>query len=406
MKGYVTQKKSNKLYYPVIYRGQDNITKKKDYKWGSGYIKKKDAETALAKMVVNYSDNGKPVSEDESLKYIYEQWLELVVPEIYHSLQSVATAKGYVTKHVLPYFEKVSIDEIGTQDIQKFLFKLRIDKTFIESEKKVRKKALPSTATKRKIFSILNSIFDSAKNWGYILKNPCEGIELKSPETPIMEVWTPEDTYYFLGLDEVRYGIYYLPFLLLATTGMRRSEVCGLRWNDYDGSTLFLQHGLDTSLNETDLKTKASHRRIQLMGSVVTIMEEQKAIQSRISSTLGLPPRINGYIITDEKNDVINPYNLTKIFRKIIHDNNLKNNHILPVIRLHDLRHGFATTLLYNDTNIKVVSEMLGHAKTSTTQNIYQAAATRTMQSQAVEKLEDILFKKGQEKRQEKEERA
>ncbi len=406
MKGYVTQKKSNKLYYPVIYRGQDNITKKKDYKWGSGYIKKKDAETALAKMVVNYSDNGKPVSEDESLKYIYEQWLELVVPEIYHSLQSVSTTKGYVNKHILPYFEKVSIDEIGTQDIQKFLFKLRIDKTFIENEKKVRKKALPSIATKRKIFSILNSIFDSAKNWGYILKNPCEGIELKSPETPIMEVWTPEDTYYFLGLDEVRYSIYYLPFLLLATTGMRRSEVCGLRWNDYDGSTLFLQHGLDTSLNETDLKTKASHRRIQLMGSVITIMEEQKTIQSRISSTLGLPPRINGYIITDEKNDVINPYNLTKIFRKIIHDNNLKNNHILPVIRLHDLRHGFATTLLYNDTNIKVVSEMLGHAKTSTTQNIYQAAATRTMQSQAVEKLEDILFKKGQEKRQENEIRA
>ncbi len=45
---------------------------------------------------------------------------------------------------------------------------------------------------------------------------------------------------------------------------------------------------------------------------------------------------------------------------------------------------------------------MLGHAKTSTTQNIYQAAATRTMQSQAVEKLEYILFKK----RQEKEKRA
>lgn len=406
MKGYVTQKKSNKLYYPVIYRGQDNITKKKDYKWGPGYAKKKDAETALAKMVVNYSDNGKPVSEDESLKYIYEQWLELVVPEIYHSPQSVATAKGYVTKHVLPYFEKVSIDEIGTQDIQKFLFKLRIDKTSNENGKKIRKKVLPSTATKRKIFSILNSIFSSAKSWGYVFKNPCDGIELKSPDTPDMEVWTPEDTYYFLGLNEVRYGIYYLAFLLLATTGMRRSEVCGLRWNDYNGSTLYLQRGLDTSLNETNLKTKASHRRIEIMGSVISVLEEQKAKQARISATLGLPPQINSYIITDEKNDVINPYTLTKVFRKIIRDNNAKGKHMLPVIRLHDLRHGFATTLLYNDTNIKVVSEMLGHAKTSTTQNIYQAAATRTMQSQAVEKLENILFKKGQEKRQENEKRA
>lgn len=62
--------------------------------------------------------------------------------------------------------------------------------------------------------------------------------------------------------------------------------------------------------------------------------------------------------------------------------------------------------LLYNDTNVKIVSEMLGHAKTSTTQNIYQAATTKTMQIQAIEKLEDIIFRKGQEKRQENEARA
>lgn len=50
--------------------------------------------------------------------------------------------------------------------------------------------------------------------------------------------------------------------------------------------------------------------------------------------------------------------------------------------------------MLYNDVNIKIVSGRLGHAKTSTTQNIYQSAATKTMQSQAVEKLDDIILKK------------
>ena len=406
MRGYVTQKKNNKLYYPVIYRGQDKITKKKDYKWGSGYIKKKDAEKELAKMVIQYSDYGKPISEDESLRYIYEQWLELVVPEIYHSEQSVATAKGYVTKHILPYFEKVSIDEITTQDIQKFFFKLRIEKTFNENGKKEKKKVMPSTATKRKIFSILNSIFKSAKNWGYIISNPCDNIELKSPETPDMDVWSPEDTLYFLNLKQVKNSIFFLPFLLLSTTGMRRSEVCGLRWNDFDGSSLYLQRGLDTKLNETDLKTKSSHRRIILMGSVIDALNEQKDKQNKISNAFKLPPQINGYVITDEKNDVINPHRITKAFNKFILENNKIGERKLSKIRLHDLRHGFATMMLYNDVNIKIVSEMLGHAKTSTTQNIYQSAATKTMQSQAVEKLEDIIFKKGQEKRQEKEKMA
>lgn len=92
------------------------------------------------------------------------------------------------------------------------------------------------------------------------------------------------------------------------------SEVCGLRWNDFDGLTLYLQRGLDTHLNETDLKTKSSHRRILLMTSVVLALEEQKTKQDRITSSLSLTPQINGYIITDDKNDVINPYSLTKVF--------------------------------------------------------------------------------------------
>lgn len=405
MKGYVTQKKSNNLYYPVIYRGQDKVTKKKDYKWGSGYVKKKDAETELARMVVKYSDNGKPINEDESLKYIYEQWLELVVPEIYKSTQSVATAKGYVTKHILPYFEKVSIEEINKQDIQKFLFKIRIDKTVIENGKKIRSQVPPATATKRKIYSILNSIMESAKDWGYILNNPCQGIKLKSPESTKMEIWTSDQTLYFLNLKEVKSSIYYLAFLILSTTGMRRGEVCGLRWNDFNGKTLYLCNGLDTKLNETNLKTSSSHRRIELMSTVILAIEEQKISQARIVKELGLIPQINGYIITDSMNDVINPHKLTKEFKKFIRFNNANNEYLLPEIRLHDLRHGFATMMLYSDVNIKIVSEMLGHARTSTTQNIYQASATRTMQSDAISNLENMIFKKGQEKRQEKEER-
>jgi integrase len=90
-----------------------------------------------------------------------------------------------------------------------------------------------SDATKRKIIGVTNSIFHSAIEWGYLSSNPCNNIKLKSPQQTELEFWNNEQLNYFLDLN---YGTkYYLPFLVLATTGMRRGEVCAMKWKNFDG---------------------------------------------------------------------------------------------------------------------------------------------------------------------------
>ena len=63
---------------------------------------------------------------------------------------------------------------------------------------------------------------------------------------------------------------------------------------------------------------------------------------------------------------------------------------VLPQIRFHDLRHSAATLMLGANVNVKIVSEMLGHSRISTTLDLY-SHVTPTMQRQAVEALEGIL---------------
>ena len=65
----------------------------------------------------------------------------------------------------------------------------------------------------------------------------------------------------------------------------------------------------------------------------------------------------------------------------------------MPPVTVHGLRHTNATLLIYNGTNIKTVSDRLGHADVSTTGNIY-AHAIKTADEMAAEALEDIFNKK------------
>jgi integrase len=149
----------------------------------------------------------------------------------------------------------------------------------------------------------------------------------------------------------------------------------------------------------TEIKTASSHRKIALMQPCIAAIEEQQ-LGIGNKSNIRQISNSGDYICTDEWNNKILPENLTINFRRIVLRNNKKFEQAdrkeglmyLPLIRLHDLRHGFATIALSSGENVKVVSEILGHAKTSTTQNIY-SHATETMQRASISRMENLFFK-------------
>ena len=144
-------------------------------------------------------------------------------------------------------------------------------------------------------------------------------------------------------------------------TGLRRGEICGLQWSDFDGDagmlkvcrTLHSQRKGEYTVGET--KTNQGMRTIILPHSVTEILRRRKA------------DAISQWIFPDpvKPEDPVDP---NAAYR---HMKTLLQRAGLPSIRFHDLRHTFATLALENGMDVKTLSAMLGHVSAATTLDIY-----------------------------------
>ena len=371
--------KNKGKWYPVVY----NPTTKK-HVWFSGFRKKADAEKEERKIRAEFDQGKVWLSEDDTFEKLFNEWIELVWPEKFTSKNVAETTKKLIENHVLESWKNIPADKITSQMVARLL----------HNAKKLKSDDYLSPATKHKLLSGLNSVFQSGKIWGYLNVNPCEGIQLQSPKPRKYETWNIQQLN--LYLESIRNTKYYVPIFILATTGMRRGEVLGLQWQDFQNDYLVLQRAMDSYGNITDMKTSSSHRVVSLMQVTIGLLEQervrQKGLKKLIGSDTGTKIVPWDYICTDEWLKPILPNALSKFFHGSILQYNKEHDTPLPVIRLHDLRHTFASTALENNINVKIVSEMLGHSRTSTTQNIYQHLITENLQKEAMNGLEKEMF--------------
>jgi len=188
---------------------------------------------------------------------------------------------------------------------------------------------------------------------------------------------------------------------MLVYTGLRRGELCGLKWKDinFKNQTLDVKRSLQyipkQGIIVKEPKNETSFRSIKISGILVVLLEKYKAWQNKEKLKLGdlwqkeeriKNPYIDlNYIFTGWNGSLIYPDYLTKWFRNFIKRNNL------PLVNIHSLRHTNATLMIAGGTDIRTVSKRLGHAQTSTTTNIY-AHAIRSADESAADTLENILI--------------
>jgi integrase len=199
------------------------------------------------------------------------------------------------------------------------------------------------------------------------------------------QAWTAQELQTFL---RTAAGHRLFPALWLsAMTGMRRSELLGLRWHDIDfrQATVSVNRGLVAigyELHESRGKTDNSRRPIDLDPTTITVLRGWRALQAAEYDAVGIDDP--GWVFADAEGRPIHPHAISQAFERIARRAGV------PVIRLHDLRHTHGTLLIKGLVPVKVVSERLGHANIAFTIETYQHVLAG-MQSEAARVFEALV---------------
>jgi integrase len=229
---------------------------------------------------------------------------------------------------------------------------------------------LLAPATVRKIHSTLHKALSQAVSDGIVPRNAAD-VKAPRPTPEEMRPLSEDEARTFLKAARQSDERFEALYVLAITTGLRRGELLGLRWDDVDlergtlrvGRALVREGGRHT-LGET--KTKRGPRQINLTPRTVNALKAHRKKQLEEKMKLAGLYKDHGLIFASGVGTPINPENLVKrSFKPLLEKADL------PEIRFHDLRHTCATLLLGRGVHPKLVQELLGHATITMTLDTY-----------------------------------
>ena len=318
------------------------------------YVSAKTQKALLEKLHKGIDEyDGADLTEDSCMTL--GEWLDIWLEECAAPSVRPTTLKGYrhyVKDKIKPYFGDKRVCKVTSADIQSLYRKL-------QKEGGVDGGPL-SGSTIRKIHDVIHQAMDVAVNRHLSAKNPSDDVTLPKKETTVKTILNDEQLERFMEAiraDERWHDFFYLEI----TTGLRRGELCGLMWTDFDEKkgtlsiqrTLHAKEGGGYYVGET--KTGTGRRTIKLPPSTVQLLKERK--KKAITQWIFHNP------IHPE--DPIMPNSGYHRMKKLLAEAGLPN------MRFHDLRHTFATHAMTSGVDAKTLSGILGHTKTSFTLDTY-----------------------------------
>ena len=271
-------------------------------------------------------------------------------------------------KYIYPSLGHVKLKELTTYGITRFYARMK------DSGK--------GTRTIQITHNILRSALQDAVRNGILGRNPCIGTLLPRYTTKEMQVLNERQvTEFLIAAESSRYKALYQ---LAITTGMRYSELVGLKWSDIDWNkgNIKIQRQLQyiphKGFQFNEPKTRSGTRTIML--GVTTLKKLREHFKENAHKDQ-----------TGENLIFVNGIGTKIYFKRFYKDfKRVLRKAELPDIRFHDLRHTAATLMITNGIPVVIVSKILGHSKPSVTMNIY-AHASVEMQSEATQLMEDLV---------------
>ena len=217
--------------------------------------------------------------------------------------------------------------------------------------------------------------------WGLLARNPADAVSPPRVQRLEMQTWGEDDISRFL--EAAKDSPYYALFYTSLFTGMRRSELLALRWQDVDFilSQVYISRSLhhlrDGSIVFRSPKTAKGKRTVALPPSAILLLKEHYEKQKLERAMLGTPLSDDDLVFSYPDGNPLLPDTVTYVWIKLVRRAGLKP------IRLHDARHSHASLMLKQGVHPKIVQERLGHSSIQITLDTYSHVAPGLQQAAA-----------------------
>jgi integrase len=324
-----------------------------------GFKTKRDAKAAEAEALRRIRDGVFVEPSRLTLgAYLTRMWLPSMVSQV-----RATTLGGYrhnVRAYIVPRLGHVPLQRLTTARVGALYGEL------VDSGGHDGRPLSPKTV--RYVHTTLRRALRDAVADGLVARNVAAQARAPRARRVELHTWTAVQVGTFLA--SVREDRLYPAWLLLATLGIRRGELLGLRWMDVDLTTgrIAIRHTLvmvDGKPAMAEPKTAKGRRSLTLEPVVLDALRAHRTRQAAERLAWGADYTDSGLVITTEDGRPMHPETLSGLFVRQAKQAGL------PQIRLHDLRHSVASILLARGVHPKVVSELLGHATIALTLDTY-----------------------------------
>ena len=261
---------------------------------------------------------------------------------------------------VYPYIGGVTLNKLRPLILEEMCAELR--------KRKNRRGEPLCEATVHKYLETVSAVLEDAKRNDILLYNPAHrvrGVRMEKKVQRVPAEFEMRKLMQCILQEPLLYRVFYLTAI---TTGMRRGELCALRWNDlHGGGAVTVQHSRSSVLGQgiVESSTKNHRTRTVVIPELVhDYMGELFLEQVRAGRVI----QPNDYIFSTAEGPV-HPDSFTRRLRRLY-----RKNDFPPEYHLHTLRHTNASMLIAQGVDVRTVAGLLGHAQPSTTLDIYSHA--------------------------------
>lgn len=339
-------------------------------------------------------DNVSAENNDVTFKEFCEQWMK---SSQINKLKPVSYDRKLCTleNQVYPEIGDIPINILSHDDVQTMVNHLRDDKK--------------SYSTIKKAVEAVSGCMRAYRIKTKSQNNPCEGVELPEnikKQAGDIKYFDAEDRRKIKDVANLKYanGKYVFRLgqmiVVLMYTGMRIGELIALKWEDVDFENRTISVNKNAVIVRDRSEDSATHYKLLNQQSTKTGVGRIIPISAIALDALNKLKEINGsfeYVCASKVGTQVSVRNVQRMFAKMLERAGVEH----PCKRaapeddeepetssagVHILRHTFASMLFQNGCEVKVVSELLGHSNTKTTENIY----IHLIQEQKIKAVENL----------------